>query len=154
MGFPCGSAGKESACSEGDMGLIPGFGRSPGEGKGYSLQYSGLEDSMDYSPWDHKESDTTEGLPVHFQEAHGKMLAFLANQCSCVTPVSSSVVKWSCLCGSLSLRFLFSWGYQSYWTEDPSYLSQLITSAKTLISKSVHILRYDGLDFGGIQFNS
>jgi len=46
VGFPCGSAGKESACSAGD-GLIPGLGRSPGEGKGYPLQYSSLENSMD-----------------------------------------------------------------------------------------------------------
>ena len=45
--FPCGSAGKESACHAGDLGLIPGLGRSPGEGKGYPLQYSGLENSMD-----------------------------------------------------------------------------------------------------------
>ena len=42
LGFPCGSAGKESACNVGDLGLIPGFGRSPGEGKGYPFQYSGL----------------------------------------------------------------------------------------------------------------
>ena len=47
MGFPDGSAGKESACSMGDLGLIPGLGRSPGEGKGYPHQYSGLENSMD-----------------------------------------------------------------------------------------------------------
>ena len=46
-GFPCGSAGKESACNAGDLGLIPGLGRFPGEGKGYPLQYSGLENSMD-----------------------------------------------------------------------------------------------------------
>ena len=43
----CGSAGKESSCNAGDLGLIPGLGRSPGEGKGYPLQYSGLENSMD-----------------------------------------------------------------------------------------------------------
>ena len=48
LGFPCGSAGKESACNAGDLGSIPGLGRSPGEGKGYPLQYSGLENSMDY----------------------------------------------------------------------------------------------------------
>ena len=42
------SAGKESACHAGDMGSNPGLGRSPGEGKGYPLQYSGLENSMDY----------------------------------------------------------------------------------------------------------
>ena len=45
-GFPCGSPGKESACNMGDLGSIPGLGRSPGEGKGYQLQYSGLENSM------------------------------------------------------------------------------------------------------------
>ena len=46
-GFPCGSAGKESVCNAGDLGSIPGLGRSSGEGKGYPLQYSGLENSMD-----------------------------------------------------------------------------------------------------------
>ena len=46
-GFPCGSAGKESSCNVGDLGSIPGLGRSPGEGKGYLLQYSGLENFMD-----------------------------------------------------------------------------------------------------------
>ena len=47
LGFPGGSAGKESACSERDLGSIPGLGRSPGERKGYPLQYSGLENSRD-----------------------------------------------------------------------------------------------------------
>ena len=47
MGFPGGSAGKESACNVGDLGLISGLGRYPGEGKGYPLQYSGLENSID-----------------------------------------------------------------------------------------------------------
>ena len=46
MGFPCGSAGKESACSAGDMGSIPGLGRSLGEGNSYPLQYYGLENFM------------------------------------------------------------------------------------------------------------
>ena len=46
-GFPCGSAGKEFTCNAGDLGSIPRLGRSPGEGKGYPLQYSGLENSMD-----------------------------------------------------------------------------------------------------------
>ena len=45
--FPGGSAGKESACNAGELRSIPGLGRSPGEGKGYPLQYSGLENSMD-----------------------------------------------------------------------------------------------------------
>ena len=63
-GFPCGSASKESACNVGDLGLIPGLGRSPGEGKDYPLQYSGLENSMDYSPWGCKESEMTKWLSL------------------------------------------------------------------------------------------
>jgi len=47
LGFPCGSAGKESACNSGNLCSISGLGRSPGEGKGYPLQYSGLENAMD-----------------------------------------------------------------------------------------------------------
>ena len=43
----CGSVGKESACNAGDLGSVPGLGRYPEEGKGYPLQYSGLENSMD-----------------------------------------------------------------------------------------------------------
>ena len=46
VGFPGGSAGKESACNAGGLCVIPRLGRSPGEGKGYPLQYSGLENSM------------------------------------------------------------------------------------------------------------
>ena len=47
LGFPGGSAGKESACNVGELGSIPGLGRSPGKGKGYPFQYSGLENSVD-----------------------------------------------------------------------------------------------------------
>ena len=47
LGLPGGSAGKESTCNAGDLGSLPGSGRSPGEGNGFSLQYSGLENSMD-----------------------------------------------------------------------------------------------------------
>ena len=47
LGIPFGSAGKESTCNAGDLGSIPGLGRSPGEGNSYPLQYSGLENSMD-----------------------------------------------------------------------------------------------------------
>ena len=55
MGFPGGSDGKESACKAGDLGLMPGSGRSPGEGNGYPFQYPGLG---------HKESDMTEQLSL------------------------------------------------------------------------------------------
>ena len=51
QGFPDGSAGKESAHNVGDLGSIPGLGRSPGEGKGYSLQYSCLENPRDRGAW-------------------------------------------------------------------------------------------------------
>ena len=47
MGFPGGSASEESACNVGDLDLIPGLGKYPGGGKGYPLQYSGLENSME-----------------------------------------------------------------------------------------------------------
>jgi len=67
-GCPGGSDGKESACDAGDLGSIPGLGRSPGGGHGNPLQYSCLENPLEQrslagcSPWRRKESDTTERL--------------------------------------------------------------------------------------------
>ena len=66
LGFPGGSDSKESTCNAGDLGSIPGLGGSPGGRHGYPLQYScvenphGLRSLVGYSPWGHKESDTTE----------------------------------------------------------------------------------------------
>ena len=51
LGFPGGSAGKEFTCNARDLGSIPELGRSPGEGIGYPLQYSGLENSIDRRAW-------------------------------------------------------------------------------------------------------
>ena len=51
QGFPGGSDGKQSACNAGDLDSIPGLGRSPGEGNGYPLQYSCLENPMDRGDW-------------------------------------------------------------------------------------------------------
>ena len=71
MSFPGGSDGKEAACNAGDLGSIPGSGRSPGKGNSNPLLYSCLENSMDqkslegYSPWSHKESDMTEHAHTH-----------------------------------------------------------------------------------------
>ena len=62
QGFPGGSAGKESAYNVRDLGSIPGLGRSLGQGKGCSLQYSDLD-----SPWGHKESDSTENISLHLE---------------------------------------------------------------------------------------
>ena len=65
LSFPLlSSAGKESACNVGDLGLTPGLERSPGEGKGYPLQYSGLENSIHCIVHGVTESDTTERLSV------------------------------------------------------------------------------------------
>ena len=71
-GFPSVSDGKESTCNVGDLGSIPGLGRSPGEGHGNPLQHSCLENPhgqrslVGYNPWDHRESDTTGQLsPAH-----------------------------------------------------------------------------------------
>ena len=78
--FPSGSDGKESTYDVGDLGLFPGLGRSHGEGNGNPLQYSCLENPhgprslVGYSPWGHKESDTTE------QQAWHGMLYFCLNK--------------------------------------------------------------------------
>ena len=86
LGFPCDSAGKESICNMGDMGSIlwvrslgsslpiPGIGRSPGEGKGYPLQYSGLENSMDcvYIVHGVTKSQWLSNFHLHFQDSTAK----------------------------------------------------------------------------------
>ena len=59
LGFPCGSAGKESACNVGDLGLIPGLGKCPGKGNSYPLQWP-REFYRLYGPWDSEESDRNE----------------------------------------------------------------------------------------------
>jgi len=64
LGFPDSSVGNESACNTGDSGSIPGSGRSPGEEKSYTLQYSGLENFMDCIVHGVAESDTTERLSL------------------------------------------------------------------------------------------
>ena len=66
MGFPCGSAGKESSCTVGDLGSVSRLGRCPGECKGYPLQYSGQKNSIN-CPWGRKESDATEQLSLSLQ---------------------------------------------------------------------------------------
>ena len=69
LGFPCGLAGKESSCNVGDLGLILGLGRSPGEEKGYPLQYSGLENSTGIVRAV-TESDKTESLSLSYRELY------------------------------------------------------------------------------------
>ena len=76
LGFPCGPAAKEAACNVVDLGSTPGLGRCPGEGKGYPLQYSGLENSTD-SPRGRKELDRTEQLSLSLSQ-FGTSLLFHA----------------------------------------------------------------------------
>ena len=96
--FPCGSAGKESACSAWDLGLIPGLRTSPGEGKGYPLtvfwpgEFYGL-----YSPWGHKELDMTERLSLHFTSLHFPMWTL-------VTWGNSFLVKIFCNQGAVHMQ--------------------------------------------------
>ena len=68
--FPGGQLVKNPPTDEGDLGSIPGSGRSPGDGNGSPLQYFGLEDSMAWIvPWGRKESDTTERLSLSIETA-------------------------------------------------------------------------------------
>ena len=83
VGFPGSSEGKASACNVGDLGLVPGSGRSPGEGDGNPLQYSCLENSIDgglvgHSPSDPKESHMTK----HFTTYESGCLSLLAARSS------------------------------------------------------------------------
>jgi len=77
LGFPFGSAGKESACNVGDLVSLAGVGRSPGEGKGYLFQYSGLENSMDYTVHGVAES-WTRLSDFHFTHSHSSRNRVLA----------------------------------------------------------------------------
>ena len=84
LGFPGGSDGKESACIVGDLGLIPGLGKSPGGG--HPFQYScsenphGQRSLMGHSPWGHKESNMTERLSTaHVVNAMKVILEFLSS---------------------------------------------------------------------------
>ena len=71
IGFLCGSAGKESTCNAGDLSLIPGLGRFPGEGKGYyPLQYSGLKNPLDCIAHGVTESDMMEQLSLRFTSTY------------------------------------------------------------------------------------
>ena len=103
LGVIRGSAGKKIACNVGDLGSIPGLGKSPEEGKRYPLQYSGLENYGQYSPWDGKESGTTERL-FHFQSLdalrfrvgvrvleEGSVLPLLAIWCTSHCAVASTM---------------------------------------------------------------
>ena len=92
-GFPRGSLGKESAWNLGDLGLIPGLGRSPGEGKGYPCQHSGLENSVDHIVHEAIKSQT-QLIDVHF---HISLVYILELMKSVWPPSWSFLVIEQCL---------------------------------------------------------
>ena len=98
LGFPYGSAGKESTCNEGDLGLIPGLGRSPGERKEYPVWYSGLENSMDCIVYGVAESQT---LLSNFH--------FLLFQNICREPF---LLKLYCI---YCIYLIFHWASPTFW---------------------------------------
>ena len=120
----CGTAGKESSCSAGDLGSTPGLGRSPGEGKGYPLQYSGLENSTDCRV--HGVTKNQTGLSdFHFGEGDGTLLQY-----SCLknsidggawwAAVHGFVKSWTRLSDSLSLLPFMHW--RRKWQPTPVFL--------------------------------
>ena len=96
----------------GDLGLIPRLGKSPGEGKGYPLQYSGLENSMDsIVHGDHKESDMTERLAFHLHQPVliGKRKHSVTSKSICFpTTFQFNVVQDVCLISPSIFSFFFS----------------------------------------------
>ena len=94
--LPAGSDGKESACSEGDLGSIPGSGRSPGERNGNFLpgKSQGWRSLADYSPWGREQSESTERLHFHFFTLRGLVLFLNLSTIS----MTATVVYYVCVC--------------------------------------------------------
>ena len=100
LGSPHGSAGKESTCNVGDLGSIPGLGRSSGEGNGYTLQYSGLENSTDCIVHGVTELDTTEWLSLSLFHFHSNIHKRL---CKWQLPLMSGSICYAWIKPSQSL---------------------------------------------------
>ena len=103
LGFPGGSAGKESACNVGDLGSIPGLGRSRGGEHDNPLQYPCLQNPhgqrslTGYSPWGHKQSDTTERLSIaHTQYIVGNSLRFKRANEVCIEGTETQLKPGAC----------------------------------------------------------
>ena len=111
MGFPRSSAGKESACNAGDLGSIPGLGRFPGEGNGYLLQYSYVENSMDRRAWRatvHEVTkdtiDMTEWLMLSLSHWPPKSVQLSSDSCSVWTVFCFYIPCHSIMLGQPSCR--------------------------------------------------
>ena len=109
LGFPCSLAGKESACNAGDLGLIPGLERSPGEGKGYPLQYSGLENSMNCivhgvtnsQTHTHTKKSQTQLSDFHLQQDYFEVILFAV-----IRKIITSKTSQTCVLHSMLLFFI------------------------------------------------
>ena len=110
-GFPHSSAGKESVCNTGDLGPIPGLGRSPGEGKGCPLQYSGLENPMDGIVHGVAESDTTEQLSLSLHIKKNSIRSFLSAFLSTTATTANTTVIT--VRSSSSSHGRINWGTES-----------------------------------------
>ena len=140
MGFPGGSAGKESACKVGDLGLISGLGRSPGEGKGYSpLQCSGLESSMDCVVCGVTKSQTRlSNFQFHF--------ASVWDECNCA-------VVWA----FFDIAFLWDWNenwpfpYQTLSISDWPFKYQTLIMEGNSLHQLLHTLTHYALPLEGLD---
>ena len=151
LGFPCGSAGKESACNVGDLGWIPGLGRSPAEDKDYPLRYPGLENSMAllYSPWGHKELGMTEQLSFNLScwysppnnGGHGDILRFCST-CAFFSQIMSIVLigrYWS-LFSSIGILLIESESALNCVTGCQYSILPVLCTVSTKISKTRFLL--------------
>ena len=114
MGFPCGSAGKESACNAGDLGSILGLGRSPGEGKGYPLQYSGLENPVDCIIHGGKKNQTwLSDFHFHLPVYWGDPLSTIGSEYFYENISTPSVIELFLL--SILYLGIVGWGFPDGW---------------------------------------
>ena len=112
FGFPSGSAGKESARNVGDMGSILGLGRSSGEGNGCPFQYSGMENSMDYTvPWGHRVRH--DWVTFTFSPNYVNLFFMSLHQASSISLSFPSLFFFTC-----SMIKIFFW---TYWTYLPKH---------------------------------
>ena len=143
VGFPCGSASKESAFNAGDLASIPGLGRSPGEGKGHPLQCSGLENPMDcIAHVGRKEPDTTERVSLPLFSHVGVCVCSLCSASGWTVP------------GSTTVPTIFTWSLDSSLLRcSLSSLGSGTISQTSSLSSSFLLCHFEGRDFESAQIS-
>ena len=165
LGFPGGSAGEESACNAGHLGSIPGLGRSPGEGKGYPLQSSGLENPMDCRA--HGVAKTRTGLSdfyFHFHRSTACITNSWRNHPRCVSLwlgqprplqderlvvqslncVRLAVTPWTAA-GQASLTFRISWSLLKFTSIELVMSSNHLIFCRPLLLLPSNLFQHQGL---------